>query len=80
MIRHRKDKVSVVGFKKAFMPCAEKVIEILSTEGLGPLRNMLAVYSMFIPEDGERGIYGSWEPSRRSRSTGHSSTWSATTI
>jgi hypothetical protein len=54
MIRHRKDKVSVVGFKKAFMPSIEKVIEILATEGYSPLRNMLAVYSMSIPEEGER--------------------------
>lgn len=54
MIRHRRDRVSVVGFKKAFMPPVEKVVEILSTEGFGQLRNMLAVYSMSIPEDGER--------------------------
>ena len=53
MIRHRKEKVAVVGFKKAFMPAAEKVIEILSAEEYGPLRNMLAVYSMAVPENGE---------------------------
>ena len=54
MISHRKDRVAVVGFKKAFMPAADKVIEMLSTEGYGPLRNMLAVYSMAVPEDGEK--------------------------
>ncbi|MBC8235546.1 Gfo/Idh/MocA family oxidoreductase [bacterium] len=53
MIRHRKDKVAVVGFKKAFMPSTQKVIEIFSTEGYGPLRSMLAVYAMTIPENGE---------------------------
>lgn len=52
MIRHRKDKVSVVGFKKAFMPSTQKVIEIFSTEGYGPLKSMLAVYNMTISEDG----------------------------
>ena len=54
MISHRKDKVAVVGFKKAFMPAAEKVIEMLAMEGYGPLRNMLAVYSMSVPEDGAK--------------------------
>ena len=54
MILHRKEKVGVVGFKKAFMPAADKVIEMLATEGFGPLRNMLAVYSMAVPEDGEK--------------------------
>jgi len=52
MIRHRKDRVSVVGFKKAFMPSTQKVIEIYSTEGYGPLKSILAVYSMTIPENG----------------------------
>ena len=54
MIAHRGDKVAVVGFKKAFMPAADKVIELLSTEEYGPLRNMLAVYSMSVPDDGEK--------------------------
>ncbi len=53
MIRHRKDKVAVVGFKKAFMPSTQKVMEILSTGGYGPLRSILAVYGMSIPEKGE---------------------------
>lgn len=54
MIRHRKDRVAVVGYKKAFMPAADKVIEMLDMEGYGPLRNMLAVYSMAVPEDAEK--------------------------
>jgi len=56
MIRHRKDKVAVVGFKKAFMPSTQKVIEIFSKEGYGPLRSILAVYSMTIPTDGEKAL------------------------
>jgi predicted dehydrogenase len=53
MIRHRKDKVAVVGFKKAFMPATQKAIEIFSTEAYAPLRSILAEYPMTIPEDGE---------------------------
>ena len=54
MIRHRKDRVAVVGFKKAFMPSTQKVIEIFSTEGYGPLKTLLAEYTMSVPEDGKR--------------------------
>ena len=53
MIRHKKDKVVVVGFKKAFMPSTQKVIEIFSTQDYRPLKSILAVYSMTIPENGE---------------------------
>ena len=53
MIQHRKDRVAVVGYKKAFMPSTQKVIEILSTEGCGPLSSILAEYSMTISENGE---------------------------
>ncbi len=53
MIRHRKDKIAVVGFKKAFMPATQKAIEVFSTAGYGPLRSILAEYPMTIPEDGE---------------------------
>ena len=38
MIAHRKDRVVVVGFKKAFMPATQKIIEIFETEEYGPLR------------------------------------------
>lgn len=54
MIRRRKEKVVVVGFKKAFMPCTQKVIEIFSSADYGPLRTMLAVYPMTIPTGGEK--------------------------
>ena len=54
MIRHRNDRVVVVGFKKAFMPATQKIIEIFNTEEFGPLRTLLGVYPMTIPSDGER--------------------------
>lgn len=53
LIRRRKDRVVVVGFKKAFMPSTQKVIEIFSNPRFGPLRSILAEYPMTIPEDGE---------------------------
>ena len=64
MIRHRKDRVAVVGFKKAFMPATQKAIEIFSAEPYAPLRSILAEYPMTIPEDGEavlrEGQYVNW--------------------
>ena len=64
MIRHRKDRIAVVGFKKAFMPATQKAIEIFSTEAYAPLRSILAEYPMTIPDDGEavlrEGRYVNW--------------------
>jgi predicted dehydrogenase len=64
MIRRRGDRISVVGFKKAFMPATEKVMEIFATDGYGPLRSILAQYPMSIPSDGERvlneGTFTNW--------------------
>lgn len=64
MIRHRGNRVAVVGFKKAFMPSTEKVMEIFSKEGYGPLKSILAVYPMTIPADGEKVLkerqYTNW--------------------
>ncbi len=54
MIHHRKDRVAVVGFKKAFMPATQKIIEIFDSEDYGPLRTLLGIYPMTIPSDGER--------------------------
>jgi len=54
MISHRKDRVVVVGFKKAFMPATQKIIKIFKSDEYGPLRTMLGVYPMTIPSDGER--------------------------
>lgn len=58
IIKHRKDKVAVIGFKKAFMPATEKAIEIFTDPKFGPLRSILAVYPMTIPEDGEAVLKG----------------------
>ena len=57
MIRHRNDRVVVVGFKKAFMPATQKIIEIFDTENYGPLRTLLGIYPMTIPRDGERILH-----------------------
>ncbi|RKU30814.1 gfo/Idh/MocA family oxidoreductase [Candidatus Poribacteria bacterium] len=56
MIHYRKEKVVVVGFKKAFMPATEKIVEIFQTDEYGPLRTMLGVYPMTIPSNGEKII------------------------
>jgi predicted dehydrogenase len=64
MLRHRRDKVVVVGFKKAFMPATEKAQELLADARFGPLRSLLAEYPVSIPEDGERvlreGEFTNW--------------------
>ena len=52
IIRCRKDNIAVVGFKKAFMPSTEKVIEVFSTKAYAPLISLLAVYPMTLPENG----------------------------
>ena len=52
MIAHRKDRVVVVGFKKIFMPAAQKAIEIAYSPKYGNLRSLLAVYPMTIPGNG----------------------------
>ena len=64
MIHHRRDRVVVVGFKKAFMPATQKIIEIFSHAEYGPLRTILSVYPMTISEDGDKvlqeGRYVNW--------------------
>ena len=52
MIKARGALVSVVGFKKAFMPTTRKVIEIFSQPQFAPLRTMLAEYPMALPDNG----------------------------
>ncbi len=54
MIEHRKDKVVVVGFKKAFMPCTKKAIEIARSGEFGGLKTILANYPMSIPANGKK--------------------------
>jgi predicted dehydrogenase len=51
MIAKRKDRIAVVGFKKAFMPSTDKAIEIVNSPKYGGLKTMLAVYPMDIPEN-----------------------------
>ena len=53
MIEHRRDRVVVVGFKKAFMPATRKAIEVLAEEEHGPLKGLSAEYPMTIPDNGE---------------------------
>jgi predicted dehydrogenase len=52
MIAHRKDRVIIVGFKKIFMPAAQKAIEIAYSPKYGNPRSLLAVYPMTIPGNG----------------------------
>jgi len=54
IIPHRKDRVVVVGFKKAFTPAITKAIEIFSMREFAPLRSILAEYPVVIPDDGEK--------------------------
>jgi predicted dehydrogenase len=56
MIQHRKDLVSVVGFKKAFMPSTEKAMEIVNSDQYGQLLSILASYPMTLPENGKEAL------------------------
>jgi predicted dehydrogenase len=65
IMKHRGDKVVVVGFKKAFMPSTRKVMELFAPGGpAGPLRSILAEYPMTLPADGratlEDGSIPNW--------------------
>jgi predicted dehydrogenase len=64
MIRRRGDRVATVGFKKAFMPATDKVLELISSGALGAVRTVLGVYPMSIPGDGagvlDRGESTNW--------------------
>ena len=61
MLRHRGDRVCVVGFKKAFMPCTEKVVEIVGNSEFGSLKSMIAMYPLKMPLEGKKlldeGVY-----------------------
>ncbi|BCM88961.1 inositol 2-dehydrogenase/D-chiro-inositol 3-dehydrogenase [Abditibacteriota bacterium] len=52
MLRHRGEKIAVVGFKKAFLPATEKALELFGSGNYGPIRSILGVYPMSIPENG----------------------------
>src|SRR5690606_38143585 len=53
MMERRRDRICVIGFKKAFMPSTLKAIEIANSPDFGPLHSILAVYPMSIPENGK---------------------------
>ena len=50
MIAARGDRVSVVGYKKAFQPATRKAVELLGEADMSPLKSILANYPMTIPE------------------------------
>ena len=54
MIRHRRDRVAVVGFKKAFMPSAIKAREVVGAAEYGNLQSCLAIYPVSLPQEGAR--------------------------
>jgi predicted dehydrogenase len=54
MIAARGDRVVVVGFKKAFMPCMRKARELVAAPEAGALKSMLAEYGISVPEEGCR--------------------------
>ena len=64
MLRHRGDRVVVVGFKKAFMPAAEKALEVFAQGEYGTLQSLLAEYPVSVPADGAAvlrdGAYVNW--------------------
>jgi predicted dehydrogenase len=64
MIDASRGKFGVVGFKKVFMPSAQKALEIIGSSKYGGLKTMLAVYPMDMPADGARvlesGQFTNW--------------------
>jgi predicted dehydrogenase len=56
IIAARGDRVCAVGFKKTYMPAAQKARELLTTPDFGRLRSLLAVYPVTIPRDGARAL------------------------
>ena len=51
MIEARKDRVALVGYKKAFMPAVTKAREVIQSEKYGNLESILAVYPMKMPQN-----------------------------
>lgn len=54
MLATQGDRVGVVGYKKAFMPAVRKAVEILALDGVSPLRSIVGMYPMSIPENGRK--------------------------
>lgn len=53
MIECRKDKVCMVGYKKALMPVTDKALEIINSQEYGNLKTILGIYPMSIPNNGK---------------------------
>ncbi|WP_284645446.1 Gfo/Idh/MocA family protein [Paenibacillus silviterrae] len=52
MLENRKQTRAMVGFKKVFMPSAEKAMEVCRMPEFGKLNSMLASYPMCMPKNG----------------------------
>lgn len=52
MIAQRRDRVVVVGFKKAFAPATRKVRELLADDAVGPLTGLTGDYRVTITPTG----------------------------
>lgn len=64
MLAARGDLACVVSFKKAFMPATRKAKDLLAAAEQQPLRSLLGVYPLSLPEDGpavlEEGRKSAW--------------------
>lgn len=52
MLAAQGDLVGVVGYKKAFMPAVRKALELLGEPSLSPLKTLVGIYPMGIPDNG----------------------------
>jgi predicted dehydrogenase len=64
VIGARNGKIGMVGYKKAFAPATLKARQLLSTEGMKPLRNLFGIYNLSVPPDGrdvlDKGTMTNW--------------------
>lgn len=64
MLAARGDRTVVVGYKKSFMPATRKAVELLADPANQPLRSLLGVYPISLPENGpealEQGARSQW--------------------
>jgi predicted dehydrogenase len=62
--RNKSGKVVSVGFKKAFMPAARRMREVIDAGGLGQIRTISARFPLGIPGDGQKVLsekrYTNW--------------------
>lgn len=56
MLAARGDRFCVVSYKKAFMPATRKAKELLALDGNAPIRSLLGVYPLSLPEDGPAAL------------------------